>query len=106
MLSRVCEFVRARKHKRIIRHVYDTFKARHLGAIDFRGHDVSHEEQFRIGMIYDVVYLICRKLMKYRHRNRALSQHSQKRRGPSRAVPARKRYFVSAFNAGVLKHNV
>ena len=106
MLTRIGQLVGARHHKRVVGDVYYALKVGHLSLVDDRSHDVAYEQELGTTVVHDVVYLLRRELMEYRHGHRSIRQCGEKRHRPARAVASAKGYLVAFLHAAVLKHDV
>ena len=106
MLTGIRQFVCAGHHQRVVGVVDDAFQVGHLHRVYLRSHMVTHKEQFGVGVIDDVVYLLCHELVQDGYCHGAVCQRGQERHCPLAAVASAEGYLVALGDATVLKQNV
>jgi len=106
MFARVSEGFRARHHKREVGYVDDALNGGHRVGRYLCGHHVAHEEQLRLGVLDDVVYLLSIELMEYGNCHGAVGQRGQEGDGPVGRVTSADGNLVTLLYAAIFKEYV
>ena len=83
--------------------VDDAFQSRHLLRVDDGGYVVADEEQLRLRVVDDVMYLFGIELMEYGHSYSPVGQRGNKGHGPLAGVASAEGYLVALCHTRVLK---
>ena len=103
MFAGISQLVGTGNDKRIIRNINNTFKIRHLCRINLRSNDITYKQQLRFAMVYDVVYLVCSKLMQDRYSNSSISESGKKSNSPTCAIATTYSDSITFFYSTILK---
>ena len=106
VLASVGEFVGTRHEERVVGDVDDALECWHLGGVDDCRHHIAGKQQLGVGVVDDVVYLVGRELMEYRHCDGTVGQRGEECHSPVAAVATAQGYLVAFLHSTVLKHDV
>ncbi len=106
MLAGISEFVGAAHRKRIVGYVDDTLQIHHLSGVNLCSHHITHEEQFCLAVVHDVVYLLRQKLVEDRHSHGAIGQSGEECHSPVGRVSSAESDLVALLHTAVFKHDV
>ena len=103
VLAGIGQLVRTAHHQRVVGVVDDTFQSRHLLRVDDGGYVVADEEQLRLRVVDDVMYLFGIELMEYGHSYSPVGQRGYEGHCPLAGVASAEGYLVALCHTRVLK---
>ena len=106
MLAGVGQFVGTRQCERVVGDVDNAFERRHLGGIHLSADDVADEEDFRLTVVDDVVYLFGGKLMQYWHSHGTIGECGEECHSPMGGVASAECNLVAPLHTRVLEHDM
>ena len=106
MLSGKCKFLCSAYHEREVRKIYDTLKVWHLVRVYLLCHHISHEQQFGVTVVHDVVYLLWNKLMEHRNSNCPICHGGEESHSPMAHVSSADSDLITWFYSTILKEDV
>ena len=86
--------------------VDDALQSRHRVRVECGPNHIAHKEQTGIGVVDNVVHLLCLKLMEDGHRNGAIGQRGQESHRPMCTIAAANGNFITGLNTGIFKEDV
>lgn len=106
VFSGIYEFLALAVQYREIVDENDAGKAGHFALVDVFIHDVAHEKEFRLGVVYDVVYVVGLEFVQYGYDHRSVGEGGEEGDGPMGGVAAADGNLVAFLYTGSFHQDV